>query len=33
MNQRLQAGGNPDGAHEWKAWRIHLTDFASKIFR
>ena len=22
-----------DGAHEWKAWRIHLTDFTSKIFR
>ena len=22
-----------DGAHEWKAWRIHLSDFASKIFR
>lgn len=22
-----------DGAHEWKAWRIHLADFASKIFQ
>ncbi len=21
-----------DGAHEWKAWRIHLADFAQKIF-
>jgi enterochelin esterase family protein len=22
-----------DGAHEWKAWRIHLADFAQKIFQ
>ena len=22
-----------DGAHEWKARRIHLADFASEVFR